>query len=240
MALNTVAAAAGAKKKKKVKKASAAAVEAAAVVAKEGKAPPQAAAPGGAGKKKGKKAATQPAQTAAEDKAASKDVLGDIFSGLKGKKKADPAKKAAQDAPPPEAKAGAPYVTGPHKGYIPAGGNLLQKSMSVAEAKQWALNNKACLGFTYEGKLAKDGKAVMHMKNKYPQQGLMEPNSGWTSFRVVNRDNVSDTFMDLRGEGSSAKVRTTKDGFAIVAADELQMDNGGNTPQCPFDCQCCW
>ena len=47
-------------------------------------------------------------------------------------------------------------------------------------------------------------------------------------------------FMDLRGEGSASNIRTTKDGFKIMAADEMLFDNGGSTKDCPFDCQCCF
>ncbi|CDO72349.1 hypothetical protein BN946_scf184977.g46 [Trametes cinnabarina] len=45
-------------------------------------------------------------------------------------------------------------------------------------------------------------------------------------------------FKDSRGTGPR---RTTEEGFAIYKEDELGItDQGGDTPLCPFDCQCCF
>ncbi|KAI0662683.1 hypothetical protein C8Q70DRAFT_960483 [Cubamyces menziesii] len=44
-------------------------------------------------------------------------------------------------------------------------------------------------------------------------------------------------FKDSRGTGPRRK---TEEGFAIYKEDELGItDQGGDTPLCPFDCQCC-
>ncbi|KAI9062961.1 DUF1764-domain-containing protein [Trametes sanguinea] len=47
-----------------------------------------------------------------------------------------------------------------------------------------------------------------------------------------------ERFKDSRGTGPR---RTTEEGFAIYKEDELGItDQGGDTPLCPFDCQCCF
>ncbi|GBE78318.1 hypothetical protein SCP_0112030 [Sparassis crispa] len=49
---------------------------------------------------------------------------------------------------------------------------------------------------------------------------------------------VEDRFKDSRGTGSR---RTTEEGFAIYKESDLGItEQGGNTPLCPFDCQCCF
>jgi hypothetical protein len=46
-----------------------------------------------------------------------------------------------------------------------------------------------------------------------------------------------DRFKDSRGSGPRRK---TDDGFNIYKEDELGISNtGGDTPLCPFDCECC-
>ncbi|KAI0735289.1 hypothetical protein C8Q76DRAFT_711736 [Earliella scabrosa] len=45
-------------------------------------------------------------------------------------------------------------------------------------------------------------------------------------------------FKDSRGTGPRRK---TEEGFAIYKEDELGISTeGGDTPLCPFDCQCCF
>ncbi|KAG2350523.1 DUF1764-domain-containing protein [Suillus weaverae] len=47
-----------------------------------------------------------------------------------------------------------------------------------------------------------------------------------------------DRFKDSRGSGPRRK---TDDGFNIYKEDELGISNaGGDTPLCPFDCECCF
>lgn len=45
-----------------------------------------------------------------------------------------------------------------------------------------------------------------------------------------------DDFTDSRG--TSARKRT-EDGLRIFTAEELKLGQGGDTPLCPFDCDCC-
>jgi hypothetical protein len=49
-----------------------------------------------------------------------------------------------------------------------------------------------------------------------------------------------DKFKDSRGSGPRRK---TEEGWSIYKADELGIkddDEGGDTPLCPFDCDCCF
>ncbi|GAA5857895.1 hypothetical protein JCM9279_001810 [Rhodotorula babjevae] len=44
-----------------------------------------------------------------------------------------------------------------------------------------------------------------------------------------------ERFMDSRGTR-----KKTEDGLPIYSLDELNIGHGGDTPECPFDCQCCF
>ncbi|KLO15893.1 DUF1764-domain-containing protein [Schizopora paradoxa] len=66
------------------------------------------------------------------------------------------------------------------------------------------------------------------------------------SKRSKNRTNPStnsdkdglEKFQDSRG---SASRRRTEEGFLIYKEEELGISNGGgDTPLCPFDCECCF
>ncbi|ORY74043.1 hypothetical protein BCR35DRAFT_306819 [Leucosporidium creatinivorum] len=48
-------------------------------------------------------------------------------------------------------------------------------------------------------------------------------------------DEADEKFMDSRGTR-----RRTDDGLAIYDIAELKIGLGGDTPECPFDCQCCF
>lgn len=43
-----------------------------------------------------------------------------------------------------------------------------------------------------------------------------------------------------RGGASAAGVKRTAEGYKIYHIDDLGMGKGGDTPLCPFDCQCCF
>jgi len=48
----------------------------------------------------------------------------------------------------------------------------------------------------------------------------------------------TDKFKDSRGSGPRRK---TEEGWSIYKEDELGIgDDGGDTPLCPFDCDCCF
>ncbi|KAI0094716.1 hypothetical protein BDY19DRAFT_37973 [Irpex rosettiformis] len=67
---------------------------------------------------------------------------------------------------------------------------------------------------------------------------------------------AEERFKDSRGTGPSTSMfpcphrcvdamhppgRTTEEGFSIYKEDELGISQeGGDTPLCPFDCQCCF
>ncbi|CUA70106.1 hypothetical protein RSOLAG22IIIB_00452 [Rhizoctonia solani] len=51
-------------------------------------------------------------------------------------------------------------------------------------------------------------------------------------------DSDDERFRDSRGTGPR---RRTEEGYAIYKEDELGINNeGGDTPLCPFDCECCF
>ncbi|KAJ1645401.1 hypothetical protein IWQ61_010319, partial [Dispira simplex] len=46
-----------------------------------------------------------------------------------------------------------------------------------------------------------------------------------------------DGFFDSRGTKSK---RLTEDGLPLFTVQDLRIGEGGDTPDCPFDCQCCF
>jgi hypothetical protein len=48
-----------------------------------------------------------------------------------------------------------------------------------------------------------------------------------------------DLYNDVTGE-KTAKKRRVVDGFKIYTEEELQIGQGGDTADCPFDCKCCF
>ncbi|SPO25457.1 uncharacterized protein UTRI_03123_B [Ustilago trichophora] len=54
------------------------------------------------------------------------------------------------------------------------------------------------------------------------------------SSAAVQADDL-DEFTDSRG----TTRKRTEDGLRIFTAEELKLGQGGDTPDCPFDCQCC-
>ena len=48
-----------------------------------------------------------------------------------------------------------------------------------------------------------------------------------------------DGFFGTRGSKTDER-RYTEDGFPIYTDKELRVNEGGDTEDCPFDCQCCF
>ncbi|KAG0166760.1 hypothetical protein DFQ28_006919 [Apophysomyces sp. BC1034] len=46
-----------------------------------------------------------------------------------------------------------------------------------------------------------------------------------------------DDFADSRGKKAK---RLTDDGYPLYDVKDLRIGEGGDTPDCPFDCQCCF
>ncbi|KAJ1912247.1 hypothetical protein IWQ60_009752 [Tieghemiomyces parasiticus] len=46
-----------------------------------------------------------------------------------------------------------------------------------------------------------------------------------------------DGFFDTRGRRSK---RQTEDGLPLFSLDDLKIGQGQDTPDCPFDCECCY
>lgn len=52
---------------------------------------------------------------------------------------------------------------------------------------------------------------------------------------------VAGSKDDIFGEASQAGRKRTEEGFAIYSEAELGLSkHGGDTPDCPFDCDCCF
>jgi hypothetical protein len=52
-------------------------------------------------------------------------------------------------------------------------------------------------------------------------------------------DAEDEDFTDSRGLKKKRRP-TTAEGFPIYTAAEMRVGQGGDTPDCPFDCQCCF
>jgi hypothetical protein len=52
-------------------------------------------------------------------------------------------------------------------------------------------------------------------------------------------DNDADDFSDSRG--LKKKARKVVDGYKVYTVAEMKIgQGGGDTPLCPFDCDCCF
>ncbi|KAK9830433.1 hypothetical protein WJX72_011742 [[Myrmecia] bisecta] len=45
---------------------------------------------------------------------------------------------------------------------------------------------------------------------------------------------------DIFGTGPQKQRRYDEEGLPIYTPDELDVGKGGDTPDCPFDCKCCF
>ncbi|GMH39824.1 hypothetical protein BSKO_07728 [Bryopsis sp. KO-2023] len=72
-------------------------------------------------------------------------------------------------------------------------------------------------------------------KEKVPKKGNEEKESIMPSIQVAG--NKDDIFGNKKGPGR----KKTEEGYSIYGEDELGLANeGGDTPLCPFDCDCCF
>ncbi|KAI8970348.1 hypothetical protein BDF20DRAFT_890739 [Mycotypha africana] len=56
--------------------------------------------------------------------------------------------------------------------------------------------------------------------------------------RSAPAPSADDDFSDSRGIKKTK--RTTEDGYPLYDVKDLNIGLGGDTPECPFDCQCCF
>ncbi len=56
--------------------------------------------------------------------------------------------------------------------------------------------------------------------------------------QAIAKDN-DDEFADSRGLKKKRRP-TTDEGYPIYSAIELKVGQGGDTPDCPFECDCCF
>ncbi|KAI8449936.1 hypothetical protein BY996DRAFT_4366673 [Phakopsora pachyrhizi] len=79
-------------------------------------------------------------------------------------------------------------------------------------------------------------------KGKDPSQRLITRSSKINQLQSKRKLNSEEDeeelkFRDSRGNRLSAK---TDDGLYIYSIEELRIGLGGETPECPFDCNCCF
>ena len=53
-------------------------------------------------------------------------------------------------------------------------------------------------------------------------------------------DLVKDKVKDKKDKPKKSGNKYTKEGYKIYTAEELNIGMGGDTPDCPFDCNCCF
>lgn len=78
-------------------------------------------------------------------------------------------------------------------------------------------------------------------KAKAPARGVGQVTS--TAPRQLtkpSRHTPAGSKDDLFGTSAQRKRRRDPEGLAIYSAEELRVGEGGGTPQCPFDCDCCF
>ena len=52
---------------------------------------------------------------------------------------------------------------------------------------------------------------------------------------------VNETSLKSKDKkNKSGPTRYTKEGFKIYTTEDLKIGQGGDTPDCPFDCDCCF
>lgn len=54
-----------------------------------------------------------------------------------------------------------------------------------------------------------------------------------------SKGSASDPFLLNRGQNGSS-MDFTEEGYRVYTPEELQIGKGGDTADCPFDCQCCF
>jgi hypothetical protein len=114
-------------------------------------------------------------------------------------------------------------------------------SRSVKKEKDRSKNTKKeALG---EKKQIKVSTAEIDELFKKPSKSSPAPPTAVSKTTVPRRDAplVSQTVDDFDVRGDKKKVRPlTADGLPIFTAEEMAIGRGGDSPDCPFDCNCCF
>jgi len=122
-----------------------------------------------------------------------------------------------------------------HGGAIATGGDILEKEMTLAEAKEECRRFPECKGFCYFGAPDAEGKVSVVFKNKFE---LIEK-SGWTSYQVAEKaveelatpDYYKVTGRDSGLPGDQYKIRLDIAGkWRTVVWDKLPSGGPASTP----------
>jgi hypothetical protein len=90
-----------------------------------------------------------------------------------------------------------------------------------------------------EAKQAIDDLFARHETKKTPLPLVENPPKSGKKKKQSSRDAAKedDAFFDTRGEAATRKV---VDGLKVYSLEELGIGKGGDTADCPFDCDCCF
>ncbi|KAG9392148.1 Protein of unknown function DUF1764 eukaryotic [Carpediemonas membranifera] len=59
--------------------------------------------------------------------------------------------------------------------------------------------------------------------------------------KIIDKEKKKEALEILTGvTAEDKKRRETEEGYKIYSFDELKLGRGGDTPLCPFDCDCCF
>ena len=75
---------------------------------------------------------------------------------------------------------------------------------------------------------------ALFKKNKSSKKIKKEAKPAKVAEKPAKKEKVSMDAPKSKGN------KYTKEGYKIYTADELKIGQGGDTPDCPFDCECCF
>lgn len=78
-------------------------------------------------------------------------------------------------------------------------------------------------------------KAESKKKEKKQQEVENEKNSD----KVINKVEVNKK-KKIKKKNDKKKGKKEIDGLKVYTTEELNLGKGGDTPDCPFDCECCY
>ncbi|KAL7069125.1 hypothetical protein ACR3K2_03820 [Cryptosporidium serpentis] len=74
-------------------------------------------------------------------------------------------------------------------------------------------------------------------EKKLERQGLESQLKKVTNFKISKAIHNKE----IRQVSSKIKpIRYTEDGLPVYKLEDLKIGQGGGTPDCPFDCECCY
>eukprot|EP01116_Phalansterium_solitarium_P011985 TRINITY_DN27898_c0_g1_i1.p1 TRINITY_DN27898_c0_g1~~TRINITY_DN27898_c0_g1_i1.p1 ORF type:complete len:201 (+),score=54.40 TRINITY_DN27898_c0_g1_i1:573-1175(+) len=172
----------------------------------------------------------------------SREVLPTSTPAASAPKAAHPASAAAPAKAAPSSKASAPK---PPKPATPAAKTAGVPSSSVSVPKAKAASSPLSASATARPAGADDMEDIFSSAGASAKKAKRAPDTSAaqqpkTKKRPAKPVDADETF-NPDSRGTSAKARkTSEDGYKMYRLEELVSTKGGDTPDCPFDCQCCF